>query len=178
MTEEERNAICETCANRMLSVCTLTGKVPEFENECPDYEKKVIIDKQEKQRKDEKEYVEIGRKTTLVLLWIFVVLFIATALSSYLIFGTLASKSTALILIVLGIEIGLFYAVYHGTNWARKILRYLIIMSPFLGAFGHFGTSLNPPLLLLLFFLYLFVMYFLFLDKCFKKFFDSRRKKD
>lgn len=87
-------------------------------------------------------------------------------------------KSTALILIVLGIEIGLFYAVCHGTNWARKILRYLIIMSPFLGAFGHFGTSLNPPLLLLLFFLYLFVMYFLFLDKCFKKFFDSRRKKD
>lgn len=177
MTEEERLAICETCANRMLSVCTLTGKVSEFENECPDYEKKVIIDKQEIQKKDEKEYVEIGRKTTLALLWIFVVLFIATSLSSYLIFDTLASKSTVLILIILGIEIGLFYAVYHGINWARGLLSFLIIMSPFLGAVGHLGTSLNTPLLLLLFFLYLFVMYFLFLDKCFKKFFDSRRKK-
>jgi 4-hydroxybenzoate polyprenyltransferase len=177
MTEEERLAICETCANRMLSVCTLTGKVPEFEKECPDYEKKVIIDKQEIEKKEEKECVEIGRKTTLALLWIFVVLFIATALSSYLIFDTLASRSTALILIVLGIEIGLFYAVYHGINWARILLSYLIIISPFFGVFSHYGSSKNPLLLLLLFFLYLFVMFFLFRDKCFKKFFDSRRKK-
>jgi|SRR5574344_158306 cytochrome c oxidase subunit IV len=177
MTEEERLAICETCANRMLSVCTLTGKVPEFEKECPDYEKKVIIDKQEIEKKEEKECVEIGRKTTLALLWIFVVLFIATALSSYLIFDTLASRSTALILIVLGIEIGLFYAVYHGINWARKLLSYLIIISPFSGMVVDSGSSLKPPLLLLLFLLYLFVMYFLFRDKCFKKFFDSRRKK-
>src|SRR5574344_1952100 len=121
MTEEERLAICETCANRMLSVCTLTGKVPEFEKECPDYEKKVIIDKQEIEKKEEKECVEIGRKTTLALLWIFVVLFI---------------------------EIGLFYAVYHGINWARKLLSYLIIISPFSGMVVDSGSSLKPPLLL------------------------------
>lgn len=178
MSEEEIPAICETCANRMLSICTLTGKVPEFENECPDYEKKVVIDKQEIEKKEEKEYVEIGRKTTLALLWIHVVLFIAAVLSSYLILDTLTSKSTVMILLVLGLEIGLFYAIYYGKKWARISLNVLISIPVILYLNGIIELSRNPLLLMFLLFLYLFVAYFLNLDKCFKKFFDSRRKKD
>ena len=58
MTQEDRCKICSVCKNRSFSMnegllCKLSSAKPEFESECPDFEKdEAEVEMQKKQKED------------------------------------------------------------------------------------------------------------------------------
>lgn len=184
MTRVERLAFCKTCANRKLDIkvgliCSLTGKVADFEKDCPDYNKDEKVAKQEIEKKKEKEVAEKGRKKTLNVFYILIVLSISVIIFSHLTFKPVNIKEITKEIIRLGLEIGLYYAIFIGKSWARTLMTVLFIIGiliSIISMISLLGKSQVGLILLILIFVYGFAVYFFNADKDFKTFFEYQKK--
>lgn len=184
MTREERVAFCKTCTNRKLDmkvglICSLTGKMADFEKNCPDYNIDKKVAKQENEKKKEKELAEIGRKKTMNVFYILIGLSISVIIFSHLTFKPVNAKEITKELIRLGLEIGLYYAIFLGKNWARTLMTILYIVGILISIFSMIALLGKSPvglILLILVFVYGFAVYFFNADKDFKTFFEFQKK--
>jgi hypothetical protein len=186
MTREERLAFCKTCTNRKLDmevgfICSLTGKMADFEKECPNYFEDEDIAKREIKKKDEKEIAEKGRKKTLMVIYLIIGLSLSVIILSHLTFKPLNAKEITKELIRLGIEIGLFYAIFIRKNWAR-IFMVVLFMLGLLGSIfsmiALLGKSPFAFISLILIFVYGYATYYFIADKDFNTFFEYQEKNE
>ena len=184
MTREERLVFCKTCNNRKLDmkvglICSLNGKMADFEGECPDYDEDEEIAKQENEKKKEKKIAEKGRKKTLNVFYILIGLSISVIVFSHLTFKPVNSKEIFKELLRFGLEIGLYYAIFIGKNWARVLMTILYIVGIVISIFSMIALLDKSPvglILLILICVYGFAVYFFNADKDFKTFFEYQKK--
>ncbi|MBN1990560.1 MAG: hypothetical protein JW783_14245 [Bacteroidales bacterium] len=184
MTREERLVFCKICANRKLDmsdglICSLTNKVADFDNNCPDYDSDERAAKQELEKKKEKDIAEKGRRKTLNVFYVLIGLSIFVIIFSHLTFKPVNAREIAQELIRIGLEIGLYYAIFLGKNWARTLMTILYILGIILGFFSMIALLGKSPvglILLIMILVYGFAVYFFNADKDFKTFFEYQKK--
>lgn len=184
MTREERLIICKKCNNRKLDldiglICSLTGGKAEFDSVCNDFSQDEVVAKQENEKQIEKENAEKGRKKTLKVFYLMIGISISVMTISFLTFKQLNATEIVKVLVRLGFEVGLFFAVFAGKNWARTVLTILYIIGILISLFTMFAIIDKSPIgfvMLILVLIYGFAVYFFNVDKDFKSFFDYQRK--
>lgn len=184
MTREERLVFCQTCSYRKLNmkvglICSLTGKMADFEKNCPDYNKDEKFIKQEIENKKEKELAEVGRKKTMNVFYLLIGLSISVIIFSHLTFKPLNLKEITKELIRLAVELGLFYAIFRGKYWAKALMTILFsagIIFSFISMIILLGRSSFALIFLILIYVYGFAVYFFNTDKDFKNFFFYQKK--
>ncbi|MDD3686764.1 MAG: hypothetical protein PHE56_08360 [Bacteroidales bacterium] len=184
MTREERLIICKKCTNRKPDldlglICSLTGAKADFESICNDYIQDELVAKQENEKQIEKEIAEKGRKKTVTFFFFMIGVSVSVMAFSFLTFRQFTVFEVTKVLIRLGFEVGLFYAVFIGKNWARTILSILYIIGILVSLLTMFAIIDKSPLgfiMLILVLTYGFAVYFINADKDFKVFFEYQKK--
>lgn len=180
MTREERLKFCKVCTNRKFDVktgliCSLTGKIADFDETCPNFSQDER--ENEKQTTDEllKQKAEVGKIKAIKLFIVMVGISFLFMIFPYLMHKSLTSKE----IIRLVLTLGLYYAVYIGKNWAKKLLIVLLFIAILIllpSIIVLISTTLLGLLLLIPLFAYSYLIYFLIADKDFAAFFEYQKK--
>ena len=183
MTREERLKICKACTNRRLDmkiglVCSLTGEMATFETDCPDFSRDVKEASLQNQKKIEKESAEKGRKKTMNVFYALLGLSISLMFFSHLTFKPVNGPEIIKEIIRLCLSIGLYYAIYIGKNWAKKLFTILCILGMLIGLISMFLLVRESPAALIMVVLvgiYGYAVHFFNYDRDFLAFFEYQK---
>lgn len=184
MTIEERLKYCRTCKNRKRDmnkglICSLTDNTANFENICEDY----LIDEKTAEKEKLKELskgnIEKGKKKAIVVFSFLISLSVSMIMISHFTFKPLSENEIIKEVLRIGFEIGLFFAIFNGKNWAKVILTILILLGIIL-SIAPMITLINESslgwLMIILIAIYGYTLYFINGDKDFLEFFKYQQK--
>jgi hypothetical protein len=122
--------------------------------------------------------IEKGRRKTLTVIFALIGFSILISVFSQLMSQTSSQQKMSQDIIRLILEIGLYYAIFLGKNWARIIMTILFSLGIFISVVSMislFGKTPGAFIMLILVIVYGFAIYFFNLDKDFKSFFENQK---
>lgn len=183
MERKEQLKFCNTCLNKKLDfskgvICKLTGEIADFERKCIHYEPDMNALKQKKNELKDDVIVAEGRSKALTVFYFLVAISVLSTAFSYIVLREFDTTTIIADTIKLGVEIGLYIAIFNGKNWARMLMTAFLIIG--LGISIYFiivfllVSQYIILILLPIMFIYVYVIYFIFGDKDFLKYFESK----
>lgn len=184
MTREERLAFCRICTNRKFDMrvgltCSLTGKVADFEEDCPAYCNDGGCVRPVIAKIEEKGVAAKGRRKALSVFYMLIGLSISAIVLSHLAAKQINEQDVVIHILRFVVEISLYYAIYSGKNWARRIVTVLCALGILISIFAMIkilsGSIIFGLLMMVPIFIFVFAIYCFYGDSDFKAFFEHQK---
>lgn len=187
MRREEHLKFCKKCSKRKLDskhgfICALTGEIANFELVCNKFQLDERFIQEQKHVEINTKNIESGKKKTLIIIYTLLGFSVLSIMARF-IFGQpnmldSLKSSRGLILIV---EIGLYYFLFIGKEWARSVITILLSIGFIFGTFAILGFLSKSFIAVIMFILlnsvFGYAIYYFNTDKIFFAFFNHQKNK-
>ena len=183
MSYEERIKLCKTCNHKKIAWgegihCGLTDRLPDFDGDCPNYDPDPELLRREENKKLKMISAMKGKNMLIRLFGILIGFSIFTIFLSVLTFAQEGSYDINKRLFRTAFELGLYYLIYMGKDWAKNLLIFLLslgILLIIITTIANVGESPIILLALLVLPVYGYVIYHLIQNKDVRNWMEYRR---